>query len=275
MPTVNLGLTSFLDGIAQPGWLVEQYGQAVHDDRTIAADGSKIANAPGTNSGSGLSHVVYLAPRKVLGAWYGAEYLIPEAYVNAGAAGTRGGVGDMTVGPMLQWPEKHLFGMPLHQRVLADFEVPTGTYTAQNSAINIGANTWTVHPYYAFTLLPTKRLETSWRISYLWNSTNQDPAAPSNVQSTQAGQALHFNATVGWKLFEHVYVGANGYMFHQLTNSQVNHIAQPGTEVLAAIGPGFTVQHGSWFYYVNAYREFGAVDTSEGNKIAVRIAKAF
>ena len=32
LPAINLGDTRFLDGIAFPGWLVEEIGQGVHDN---------------------------------------------------------------------------------------------------------------------------------------------------------------------------------------------------------------------------------------------------
>jgi hypothetical protein len=226
------------------------------------------------SSGSFVTHGVWLSNRKLFGAWYGAEALVPLVYADAGSAGQRGGAGDATVGPMLQWPEHKLFGMPIYQRVLADFEVPTGAYSAKAGAVNIGNHAWTVHPYYAFTLQPSKRLETSWRISYLWNSKDNAPAA-TGVPSTQAGQALHFNATLGYEVSRGVYLGANGYYLHQLTDHRVDNVGQPGTESVAAIGPGILVHRGAWFYYVNAYREFDAVDMSEGNKAVLRVERTF
>ncbi|MDE1178288.1 MAG: transporter [Edaphobacter sp.] len=276
MPTVNLGLTSFYDGIAGPGWMVEEYGQGAHETKTIAADGSTTATAPHINSGSWITHVAYISKHRVAGAWVGVEFLVPFAYVDAGVAGQRGGIGDMTLGPLLlQWPEQKLFGMRFQQRILADFEVPTGVYTAKKGAVNIGSHAWTVHPYYAFTLLPHNKWETSWRISYLWNATDHAPVATSNINSTQAGQALHLNATLSYEVHKGVFVGANGYMFHQLTDSKVNGLSQPGTEVLGALGPGIMVRHKQWFYYANAYREFSAVDTTEGSKFVLRIERVF
>jgi hypothetical protein len=276
LPTVNLGLTSFLDGIAAPGFLVEEYGQGVHDQRTIEAAGTPEASAPTINSGSGITHVAWISHRKVLGAWYGAEALLPVVYVDAKASGQRGGLGDATLGPgLLQWPEHKVLGMPLYQRVLADFEVPTGQYSDTPSALNIGSNHWTVHPYYAFTLIPANRWETSWRISYLWNGVNNDPAAVTGVKSSQAGQAVHFNATLGYQVNKKLYVGANGYFLHQLTDHQVNGIAQPGTQSVGALGPGMVYHPGSWFFYANAYREFKASDMSEGQKLVLRVMKTF
>ncbi|MFT4113941.1 transporter [Silvibacterium sp.] len=275
LPTVNLGLTSFLDGEAGPGWMVEEYGQGVHDDRTIAANGTQNHAAPTVNSGSLITHVVWISPKKVLGAWYGGEVLSPVVYADAQASGQRGGFGDTTVGPMLQWPQKKIAGMKLDQRVVLDFELPTGVYSRSPTALNIGANAWTVHPYYAFTLQPAAHWETSWRISYLWNAVNHAPVADAGVRSTQAGQALHLNATFGYEVAKGLYVGANGYFLHQLTDAQVNGVGQSGTEVVGALGPGMMYHRGSWDYYANAYREFDAVDRSEGNKLVLRVEHVF
>lgn len=274
LPTVNLGETSFLDGVAGPGLMVELFNQGVHDDRTVSNAGRQ---TPGTtsNNGSWLTHAVWISQHKLFGAWYGGEVLVPFAYVDAKAGGTQGGVGAPTVGAALQWPEKHLFGRSFQQRVLFDFDLPTGTYSDKAGALNIGNHAWTVHPYYAFTYQPVKGWETSWRIHYLWNSTNSDPVAAEGVRDTQAGQALHFNATLSRAVGKNLHLGANGYYLHQLTEAKVNGVAQPGTEIVGALGPGAMWQHGKWMYYANAYREFGGNDYTEGNKLVLRVEKVF
>lgn len=273
LPAVNLGDTSFLDGIGNPGWLFEEIGQAVHDDKTLDQNGNSLPQNTDVNSGTSLTHLAWLSGRQIMGAWYGAEVLLPLAYVDTGGHGTGCCAGDLIVGPILQWPEKHLFGRPYYQRVVFDVYLPTGQYS-RTSAVNIGTNAWAINPYYAFTMYPTKKLETSWRLHYLWNSVNSEPAISTADRSTQAGQAVHFNATLSYEVWKGIYIGANGYYLDQLTDAREdNQSIANSREQIGAIGPGMLVHRGKWFFYIDAYHEVGARDTTAGNKIVLRISK--
>jgi len=69
-----------------------------------------------------LTEVAYTTHYKFLGAWYGAEVLLPFAHVNVqtdlGLRGTQGGMGDLIFSPLLlQWPEHKVFGKSLFQRL--------------------------------------------------------------------------------------------------------------------------------------------------------------
>jgi hypothetical protein len=115
------------------------------------------------------------------------------------------GFGDVTVGPViLQWPKHSLFRMPIHQRALLDIDAPVARYS-RYASVNIGINAWDIHPYYAITLFPVKKLETSLRIHYLWNGTNAEPSISQSYCSTQARQAIHFNATASYEIVKNVY----------------------------------------------------------------------
>jgi hypothetical protein len=91
-----------------------------------------------------------------------------------------------------------------------DFDAPLGR-NSPDRPVNIGNNAWALNPYYAVTLYPAKRFETSWRIHYLWNATNHAPPVATGDSTTQAAQAIHFNATGSYEIVKNVYVGANGY----------------------------------------------------------------
>jgi hypothetical protein len=126
-PSINLGDTSFLDAIGGPGFLFEQINDIGRDGRIVNSSGQTVPGSGSVNSISGLTHVAWLAHKQILGGWYGIEVIAAAAYVDAGAQGQRGGFGDLTVGPLiLQWPEHRLFGMPIDQRVTADFGIPVG-----------------------------------------------------------------------------------------------------------------------------------------------------
>ena len=275
-PTVNLGDTSFLDGIGGPGVVIEEIGDGAHEGTVVDRAGSTIAGTGTVNSISQLTHVAWLTHKRVLGGCYGTEVVVAAAHVNAGSAGQSGGLGAFTVTPFIrQWSEQKIGNVPIDQRVVFDFDLPVGAYT-RSSAVNVGTNTFTVHPYYAITALPAKRIETSWRVHYLWNSTNNSPPYATGAQSTQAGQAIHFNATTAYNFGKHLWIGPNAYYLRQITDGRVNGIPlRNSPEQVGAIGPGMVWNSGKWFFYANAYHELGVKNRPEGDKLVLRVEKIF
>jgi hypothetical protein len=275
-PAVNLGDTSFLDGPAGPGFVAEQIGDAAHDGTITDSAGNAVPGASAVNSISGLTHVAWLSPKKLLGGWYGVEVVVSAAHVNAGASGKAGGLGNTTVSPfILQWPERRILGITIDQRITADFDLPTGQYS-RTSDVNINSHAFTVHPYYTITAFPTKRIETSWRVHYLWNSTNNDPPISPGAQSTQAGQAIHFNATTAYNIYKGLWIGPNGYYIKQITDGKIDGVSLPNSpEQVGAIGPGIVWNRGKWYFFGNGYQEFGAENRATGHKLVLRIEKTF
>jgi hypothetical protein len=275
-PVVNLGDTTFLDGVGAPGFLAEQIVDGAYDGRIAGSNGVTVPDAGSLASISGLTHVAWISQKRIAGAWYGAEVLVSEAYVNADTQGRQGGFGDLTVGPfILQWPERHLLGMPFDQRIDADFELPAGYYSRE-PGVNLGSNTSRIHPYYAITAHPAKRVETSWRVHYLWNSENAAPPLSSAAQSTQAGQAIHFNATAAYNVHKVLWIGANGYCFSQVTDGRINGVVLPNSpERVGAIGPGMVWAGRHWLFYANEYEEIGARNRATGQKLVLRVEKMF
>ena len=275
-PAVNLGDTSFLDGIGGPGGVIEEIGDGAHQGTVVDGSGSPIAGTGAVNSISELTHIAWLAHKRILGGWYGTEVVAAAAHVNAGSAGQSGGWGALTVSPLiLQWSEQKIGKVPIDQRVVFDFDLPVGAY-GRSSAVNIGANTFTVHPYYAITAFPIKRIETSWRVHYLWNSTNDSPPFATGARSTQAGQAIHFNATTAYNFGKHLWIGPNAYYLRQIADGRVNGVPlRNSPEQVAAIGPGMVWNAGKWFFYANGYHELGVKNRPEGDKLVLRVEKVF
>ncbi|WP_263353275.1 SphA family protein [Acidicapsa acidisoli] len=275
-PAVNLGDSSFLDGVGGPGFLTEQMNDFQHDGRITNSSGQTVRGSGSVNSASGLSHVAWLAHRRILGGWYGMEVVGVEAYVDAGSQGHRGGFGDLTVSPfILQWPEKGVFGIRIDQRFDVDFGVPVGKYSP-TSNVNLSSNAFNVQPYYVITAFPKKRIETSWRFHYLWNATNNAPPINTGAQSTQAGQAIHFNATAAYNVYKGLWIGANGYYLKQITDGRINGIPLSNSpEQVGAVGPGMVWNVGHWYYYANFYQEIGAENRPTGPKLVLRIEKVF
>ncbi len=94
----------------------------------------------------------------------------------------------------------------------------------------------------------------------------------SGARSTQAGQAIHFNATAGYQLPHGVWIGANGYYLAQITDPTINGKQLSNSpERVGAIGPGALWDLGHWLLFANAYHEVGALNRPEGNKVVLRL----
>jgi hypothetical protein len=228
------------------------------------------------NSVGGITHLAWITHRRIFGAFYGIEVLGVEAYVDAGAQGQRGGLGDLTVSPViLQWSKQRVFGIPIQQRVDLDLNVPMGQYS-RTSAVNLSLNAFSVHPHYAITAFPTKCLETSWRVNYLWNSQNNSPPISTKARSTQAGQAIHFNGTVSFNAYKRLWIGPNGYYLGQISDGRVNGVPLHNSpEQVGAIGLGMVWFGERWRLFANHYCEFGARNRATGQKVVLRIARTF
>ena len=231
-----------------------------------------VSAASAVNSISGLTHGVGLTKQKLLGAWWGFETIVAAAHVNAGSGGAAGGLGDLTVSPLvLQWRALRFGSSQFNQRFVLDFELPVGEYL-QDAPVSLSGHAFTVHPYYAFTLLPVKKLETSWRVHYLYNGVNNDPAVGNHARSSQAGQAIHFNATAAYSLPHGVWIGANSYLLSQVTAARINGTAVSASpERVGSIGPGVMWDRGQYLLYANGYHELGALNRPEGNKLVLRV----
>jgi len=275
-PAVNLGDTSFLDGIAGPGGVLEEIGDGAHEGTIVDGSGNPVSGTDTVNSISQLTHIAWITHKTILGGWYGTEVVAAAAHVNAGSMGQSGGWGALTVSPfILQWSERKIGNVPIDQRVVFDFDLHVGAYT-RSSVVNIGANAFTVHPYYAITAFPAKRIETSWRVHYLWNSTNDSPPSATGAQSMQAGQAIHFNATTAYNFGKHLWLGPNAYYLRQISDGRINGVPlRNSPEQVAAIGPGMVWNSGKWFFYANGYHEFGVKNRPDGNKLVLRVEKIF
>lgn len=200
LPAVNLGMTSFLDGMppAGSGWYGTQYLQYYTTGRVNDNAGNKIGlPKQDIDLFAGLSQLVYQSPLTYAGMHPGLDVILPwiaSARTDDGignvALNARAGFGDLLIGPFIQFdPVMGAQGPRFAQRVEFQFIAPTGAYDPSR-AINPGSHVWSFDPYWAATLWLTPKWTVSWRLHYLWNATNHQPAASlgPDVTSTQAGQ---------------------------------------------------------------------------------------
>jgi hypothetical protein len=272
LPSVNLGGSSFMDAVGGPGLLVRQAVGVYEAHRLVGSNG---ADVPGSNSVfafTSITHVAYAAPFKVLGGYWGGEVLVPVVYARVTTpvgSGSIGGVGDITFSPVVwQAPDTTVLRRPFFQFVDLDVVAPTGEYKS-SALVTAGSNVWSVNPFYAFTWLLTDRLETSWRLHYLWNSVNNSPGPGYGATSIQPGQAVHFNGAASFTIVPWLRAGVAGYFLRQMTDSRANGVAVPGSmEKVAAIGPGLLASARPIQFVLNGYAEFAAENRSEGLRLS-------
>lgn len=280
LPPVNLGDTSFQDGIAFPGLLVEETIGYYHAGRLNDSQGTKIPGSNQLTTVSATTHVAYISNLRLLGGFYGAEILLPLADVDVdtsfGPKDRERGVGDLIVSPfILQWTDHKLFGMPYFHRFVFDMTLPTGSYD-RNRPVNAGSNLVSINPYYAFTIMPTERLELSARLHYLWNSENDRPFVGAGAETVQPGQAFHANYAASCEVIKGVRLGVNGYVLQQFTEDKMDGRSQANSEErVFGIGPGIRLSVSGMSLYINSYFETGAENRPEGTKVVFRLSKAF
>lgn len=281
---INLGGTSFYDGFAGPPVLTHQTYLKFSTSSSIRDNGGKDNrnfDNPKINVITLINQFSYYSPDTIGGgAHLGWSLLVPVVSLD-GDFGDKGvklkdnavGLGDVTVGPQIQFdPIVNAEGRPVFvQRVAFDTILPTGKYD-KHKDLNPGSNYFSFNPYWAATWMPAPRWEVSWRLNYLYNFKNDDPASSSAqvfegqpVRDTQAGQAAWANFTASYEVFPKVSVGINGYYFRQITDDQANgdRLSNSREKVLG-IGPGlFWKINEEQAFWLNTYKETGVENRSK------------
>ena len=285
LPAVNLGLTSFVDGgpPAGPGLYFTQYFQYFKSDQLNDEDGDSLGLPdPDLDVWVSLSQFIYQSDQKLmLGGKWGLDVIIPVVGIDIdyGADGpfpedNGTGVGDIVIGPFLQWDPIMKNGRPVFMhRVELQLIFPTGKYDADKE-LNPGSNFFSFNPYWAGTFFITPQWTASTRIHYLWNAVNDDPNRGFvGADDTQAGQALHVNFATAYEVIpKKLRVGINGYYLNQLTETQADGEDVEGRkESVFGIGPGALWHLGKDNHlFFNAYWETYAENRPEGSRFIAR-----
>lgn len=291
---LNLGFTSFLDGgpPAGPGLYLTQYLQYIHSDRLTDSNGDKILSGANLDAIVSLTQIIYQTKQEILPAIgmmpparFGLDVIIPVASIDfshnfGGPPEDNGaGLGDILVGPFLQWDPVIACGRPVFMhRIEFQMMFPTGKYDS-NKELNPGSNFFSFDPYWAATVFFTPKWTASWRVHYLWNAQNDDPnRAFGPVDNTQAGQAVHLNFASEYEVLENkLRVGINGYYLKQVTDTQANGIDLPGRrEQVFALGPGALYSYSKdTHFFFNFYAETAAENRPEGYRFNFRVVHHF
>ncbi|MGD9733323.1 MAG: transporter [Desulfamplus sp.] len=290
LPSVNLGFTSFLDGgpPAGPGFYFSQYIQNYTSDKLTNANGDNALPpfaGESLNGWIGLTQFLYQSDKELAaGGKWGMNVMIPVVMLDmdydvensAFPQDNGGGVGDILIGPYIQWdPIMGKNGPIFMHRIELQMIFPTGEYDEYRE-LNAGSNFFSFNPYWAATLFITPKMTASTRIHYLWNAENDDPGRgykALGADDTQAGQAVHANFTVAYEIIpKTMRLGINGYYLKQITDTQMNgNDVEDSGEQVFAIGPGM-VYHFSQndHLFFNAYFESSAENRTEGDRFNLR-----
>jgi len=277
---------------AGPGWYVQQYVQLYRSGRLKDADGKDLQlptvrglEKADVDVNAGLTQVIYQSDQPLLwGGKWGMNAILPYANFdldpsdNFVLSNNSGGLGDLLVGPFLQWdPIMGPNGPKFMHRVEFQMIFPTGKYDSDD-ALNPGSNFFSFNPYWSATAFLTPKWTASWRLHYLWNAKNNDPWTPLLADDSQAGQAIHLNFTSAYEVLPNqLRLGINGYYLKQITDSEVDgRSMRDSKEQVLGIGPGLVYhfsQHDHLFF--NAYWEPEAENRPSGSRFNLRYVHHF
>ncbi len=238
-PATNLSLTSTLDG-SPPGVGTYWFGYVqYYHARTVTDGGGNRLGTARLNTTRYLQQLVYIGKAPLLGGHAGITALLPLVSLNAsgetvpGEVALRanpGLVGDLVIGPNVQWFGPKLLGRPLGSRLEVDFFLPTGSYDA-GYPVNAGSNFFTIEPHYTFTYSLSPRLSTSQRHHYTYNFTN-----PANRY--RAGGMYHANYALEYRASGTFRAAVIGYYLQQLTDDSYQGDGRTSAVLSTSATPG-------------------------------------
>ena len=288
LPTVNLGLSSFVDGAvpAGSGWYAQTYFQNYRADSIRDTHGNKIALTQSEiDYQSIVQQISYMSDIKLGSGNLGLNMVIPvlahvdvDDGLNNQAIKANRGLGDIIIGPFIQFdPVMGQDGPKFSHRFEFQINLPTGEYD-HNKDINPGANAVSLDPYWAATYWLNPKWTLSTRLHYLYNFKNNDPNYSfGNAEDIQAGQALHANFESSYTVTPQLRLGINGYWLNQITDTQVDGENVKGRrEQVWAIGPGAMYSFSPHDHLVaNAYFEQDAENRPQGTSMIFRYVHHF
>jgi hypothetical protein len=285
-PATNLGLTNMLDGAPPaPGTYWFQYVQYYHARHVTDGAGRPLGTAR-LNTTLYLPQFVLIGRRRVLGGNPGITVLVPLVNINTRGdivpdqvplQSNRGLLGDLVVGPNIQWFDRRLLGRPFQSRLELDAILPTGAYDP-NLAVNPGSNFFSLEPHYTFTLAFTERLSTSQRHHYTYNFRNA-------ATGFRTGQMYHGNYSVEYLVGKTFRVAAQGYYLTQFTDDDNRGDKEffrrqfglgNTRERVLGLGPGLSfISAGGIFFELKSAVETAARNRPEGVRTTFRLIYRF
>lgn len=289
LPSINLGLTSYLDGVlpSGPGFYYQNYIEYYSASRINDGLGHRLPLPRQSLSlVADVNQITYYMSQQIGPGRLAFDLVVPtvvSASVHDGLGGavlrSQAGIGDILFAPIYQFnPITFRNGWRLSQSFEFDILAPTGEYDA-STAVNPGKNAWALDPFWSATLSLSKKVSVSTRIHYLYNFKNSDPphSLGPDARTLQAGQAFHLNLAVSYAITPKFGVGINAYYLTQLTDSRVNGRDVSGRrERVLGVGPGaLWLLDRDNFLFFNAYSESHVRNRPKGNEVLLRFVHHF
>jgi hypothetical protein len=288
LPLLNLGGTSFLDGLVSgPGLYLNSYNQVYSATRFKDGSGNRLSlPKQEIDVFATLTQTYWVTPVKVGDGWLALSAVLPivplvrtEDGLGGAALGAQGGVGDLFLG--LAWQGEPVMGANgpvFSQRIEFDVIAPIGSYDPSR-AINPGSNFFALNPHWDITYFVTPKVSVSARLHWLYNFSNDDPSVSygPGVSTVQAGSAVHANLSIERAMAPGLWLGLNGYALEQINDTRIDGEKVSGRrERVFAIGPGalYALDEKA-VLFTNVYVETGAKNRSEGFRINMRLARQF
>lgn len=283
LPTIGLGSSSFLDGgpLRQiPGWYAQIYNQVYTTHRFLDARGTFTTGSPEFKFWSTAFQFIYLSQSDFFGLGNaGFDIALPMVFYSRleknvlGITNAGTGIGDLIIGAFVQPEAIFRDGKPLYvNRFEFDVSIPTGKNKRPDKTINPGNGFLFINPYWSATLYVTQRLSASWRLNYLWCTTN-------HVTHIRAGGTIYGTYALEYQIRPRFFLGINGYFLQQLQESTLSGVKIPDSkERVVGIGVGGLFSFARRFanvLIVNFYWETLVRNRTQGFKFLVRYLRHF
>ncbi|QAR33895.1 transporter [Geovibrio thiophilus] len=269
----SLGSEGIKAGTAPgPGFYYLMYNNYYTSDKSMDKDGDENDIGFDLSTFANVHRFVYVTDKKILGAYYGMNIIIPLVYADlsidaAGVDKDDTAVGDIVVEPMfLSWRKER------YEAVLGTaLIVPTGSYD-KDHALNIGKDHYTFMLTLGGTYYPEPDRE--WSLSVL---TRYEKHFENQDTDVTYGDDIDFEWGVAKAVTKKIEVGLVGYAHWQITDDKGSDVTWERSthDRVYGIGPEvdiFSETLGAVFK-CKLYKEFEARDTNEGTSAWLTIVK--
>jgi hypothetical protein len=257
-----------------PGLYYRLYNVFYNADELMDPDGDEIDIDFEVSVYAMVNRFVWITNKKVLGADFGADFVIPLIYTDIEIKGTpvdddQFGLGDIFIEPfVLSWHGPRYdasFGLGAF--------VPTGEYDKDKPA-SPGRDMWTgmltLGGTYYFDVAKT------WSASIL---TRYEMHSEKDETDVTLGNDFHFEWGIGKTLAKVWDVGLTGYCHWQVTDDSGSDVTwdKSDHDRVHAVGPEVSVfiPPAKLFASLRSQWEFDAQDRSEGNVTSLTLTKIF
>lgn len=217
-----------------------------------------------------IPRLVWMTEQNYWGGQLGFYAIQPMVDLRLSAAGMSDhntALGDLMLGSMLGWHRGNHHWIGAIETVLATGKYDKASIT-QPLVANIGKNYNTVRPIFAYSYAPENGLDLSTKISYSFNTENDDT-------HYRSGDYFAGDYSIGYKLSDHVKVAIEGYAFKQ-TKSDRQHGDNIGMRgQVLAVGPAVQYQDKNWSVEAKYLTETQVENRPKGHTGLLKFVWAF